>query len=176
MTSVASEPESVTLAFQTPATFDQFQLAQNDGMGYNPMDFVLEGRPEGSDPSSWTTLLQVTNFDFSTSREVHTWSLPTSGQPTYSDIGPGFCSDWVYLPEGGYPARLADTERLNNADPIQECMNRCLDVVGASGADSASGAGISNQAFYVRDGESCACSSGSCGTQSGGANYYHSQQ
>lgn len=172
VTSVASEPESVTLAFQTPATFDQFQLAQNDGMGYNPMDFVLEGRPEGSDPSSWTTLLQVTNFDFSTSREVHTWSLPTSGQPTYSDIGPGFCSDWVYLPEGGYPARLADTERLNNADPIQECMNRCLDVVGASGADSASGAGISNQAFYVRDGESCACSSGSCGTQSGGANYH----
>lgn len=171
VSSVASAPESVTLVFQTPAMFDQLQIAQNDGMSYNPMDFVLEGQPAGS--SSWRRLLQVTNFDFTSPREVHTWSLSTGGGPIYSSIGPGYCSDWAYLPEGGYPPRLAETEPLNDADPIQECMNRCLNVVGTAGATSAAaGAVISNQAFYVRDGERCACASGPCESQDGGANYH----
>ena len=41
-------------------------------------------------------------------------------------LGDGYCSDWRYLPEGGYPARLAAGHALAHADPLQECAARCF--------------------------------------------------
>ena len=63
----------------------------------------------------------------------------------------GYCSDWKYLPEGGYPARLD-----SNANPLEECAQRCI---AAADADSE----YSKDAFYVRDSnQHCACSKGAC--------------
>merc|ERR1711924_167052 len=58
----------------------------------------------------------------------------------------GFCSDWKYLPEGGYPPR-----KNLKADPVQECAQRCHKAYGKP------------QAIYLRDKDmTCACSKGAC--------------
>ena len=80
--------------------------------------------------------------------------------------GDGHCKDWVYLPEGGYPAPLNESNPLYNANRTQECMNRCVDaadknLTGHSGGDK----NIRDLAFYVRKSDQhCACSSGACST------------
>jgi len=58
----------------------------------------------------------------------------------------GYCSDWKYLPEGGYPPR-----KNLKADPVQECAQRCHKAYGKP------------QAIYLRDKDmTCACSKGGC--------------
>jgi len=75
---------------------------------------------------------------------------------TFTHGGTGYCSDWRYLPEGGYPARLD-----SNADPLQECAERCTT---AADADPV----YSTTAFYVRNNDQhCACSSGTCSSVQG---------
>lgn len=37
----------------------------------------------------------------------------------------GYCEDWVYLEEGGYPEFLASSDPNANSDRRLECMNRC---------------------------------------------------
>ena len=76
-------------------------------------------------------------------------------------LGDGYCSDWRYLPEGAYPARFDSFSPLYDADPVQECMKRCLDAVGLNGID--------NQAFYLNSAGRCACSTGTCSSRHGGA-------
>jgi len=70
----------------------------------------------------------------------------------------GYCSDWRYLPEGGYPAR-----QNAKADPVQECAKRCTKAYGKQ------------QAFYLRDrDQTCACSKGKCRQISKSSNGYTS--
>ena len=81
--------------------------------------------------------------------------------------GDGYCKDWVYLPEGGYPIPLDESSPLYNAHRVQECMNRCIyaadnGLVGYNTAESK----IRDLAFYIRLADQrCGCSSGSCSTQ-----------
>ena len=75
---------------------------------------------------------------------------------TYNHLGAGYCSDYAYLPEGGYPARLSPGKALYDADPIKECLNRCLN---ASTFDATN---VGNQAFYLKSGSKCACAADDC--------------
>jgi hypothetical protein len=62
--------------------------------------------------------------------------------------GVGYCKDYRYLPEGGYPP-------LKNVagDHLQECAERCTKAYGLQ------------HAFYIRaKDKQCACSKGSCST------------
>ena len=86
----------------------------------------------------------------------------------YAEIGGGHCSDWVYLPEGGYPDFLDSSHPLSSTDPVEECMYRCLD------AATETANGIGDQAFYVNSGGNCACASGSCSSQGGSSDSYTS--
>ena len=47
-------------------------------MGYNPMDFTVEGlRPSTAAGSAgWQPLLAVEGFEFDAAGEVHSWTLP----------------------------------------------------------------------------------------------------
>ena len=91
--------------------------------------------------------------------------------PTWIDVqatlGQGYCQDWRYLPEGGYPGRLPTSSPMYNADHRTECMNRCLNAVGQNE--------IGNQAFYTRTSGQCACSQGACASLSNSGSYrsYH---
>jgi hypothetical protein len=81
----------------------------------------------------------------------------------YIKIGDGYCSDWKYLPEGGYPNFLSKSSPLFSTDRTRECMNRCLDAYPDS------------QAFYIRTSDNkCGCSSGQCQSTSGTATSYTS--
>ena len=83
----------------------------------------------------------------------------------YRHLGAGFCTDdWVYLPEGGYPPLLAETDPLYDSDRLRECMNRCIHAAENSlaGSGAAASTEISDQAFYVNGNNQCACASGSC--------------
>ena len=65
--------------------------------------------------------------------------------------GPGYCEDWKYLPEGGYPP-------LKNpkADHLQECATRCTKAYGAG-----------QKAFYINTKtKRCACSKTGCAVRS----------
>ena len=87
------------------------------------------------------------------------------GTLTYAVAGNGFCKDWVYLPEGGYPELLTITDTLFSEDRVQECMNRCVDASEQSFDDTQYSGNnkISDIAFYVRTSdERCGCSSGPC--------------
>ena len=95
----------------------------------------------------------------------------------YERLGGGYCSDWVYLPEGAYPPPLDLDNPLYDADPVAECMKRCLAAVG----QGTRGGGIGDQAFYVKwiwsgdeQVQGCACSSGTCSSRAGSANLYES--
>ena len=80
---------------------------------------------------------------------------------SYVLAGDGYCDDWVYLPEGKYPALISDVSNtLYNEDRIQECMNRCTNAAKTS-------AKISNKAFYIKSDRRCGCSSGACSTRKG---------
>ena len=69
----------------------------------------------------------------------------------------GYCSDYKYLPEGGYPARLD-----SNANPLEECAQRCI-------AAAEENSEYSKDAFYVRDSDKhCACSKGECSETTSG--------
>ena len=83
---------------------------------------------------------------------------------SYQMIGTGYCKDWVYLPEGGYPGFLPESDSLSvPEDRIEECLMRCLSLVGQNGKAGANNKKlIANQAFYVNNKKQCACSSGSC--------------
>lgn len=82
----------------------------------------------------------------------------------YKLIGSGYCSDWNYLPEGGYPPLLGKSSSLYDPDRLTECMNRCI-------AASKKSATIQSRAFYVATStERCACSKGDCKTLAG-SNY-----
>ena len=82
---------------------------------------------------------------------------------SYSHLGTGYCSDWVYLPEGAYPDRLNPDDELYDADPVQECLNRCLDAyVEAGTSTSTVDSTIGNQAFYLKSNGRCACATGDC--------------
>ena len=86
----------------------------------------------------------------------------TSG---YAIAGDGHCDDWVYLPEGGYPETLAESNPLYNVDRIQECKNRCVNAAdkGLNGSNSHGDPKIRDLAFYIRlSDQHCACSSGAC--------------
>jgi hypothetical protein len=73
----------------------------------------------------------------------------TSQDPQYELIGMGWCASWKYLPEGGYPPHLSDSDPLYDADRVQECMNRCL----AAGQED-----YSTEGFYIRNSDStCGC-------------------
>ena len=83
----------------------------------------------------------------------------------YHVAGNGYCNEWVYLPEGGYPAPLAPNDPLYNEDRVQECMNRCLYAAhrGLAGSEGSDGTRIGNQAFYIKtSNQGCGCSSGTC--------------
>ena len=83
----------------------------------------------------------------------------------YYAAGNGYCKDWVYLPEGGYPAPLAPDDPLYSHDRIQECMNRCFYAAyqGLAGSSGSDGTEIGNQAFYIKTlNQRCGCSSGTC--------------
>ena len=84
----------------------------------------------------------------------------------YSLLGDGYCEDYVYLPEGSYPARLNSGNKLHDDDPKQECLNRCLGAY-ISGAGT-SGRKIGYKAFYVRPNGGCACAIGDCSTRLAG--------
>ena len=94
---------------------------------------------------------------------------------SYEILGYGYCKDYVYLPEGAYPARLSPNDLLYDIDPIIECKNRCLDANGKSGGVDAHGRSaeyniISNQAFFIQNSDKqCACSSGTCSERVGAA-------
>ena len=91
--------------------------------------------------------------------------LPIALRPEPVLAGNGYCSDVRYLPEGGYPPRLDMGSPMYNADPVAECMNRCLNAVGAM--DSSSFRAIRDRAFYVNAAGACGCSAGGCETQRG---------
>jgi len=79
----------------------------------------------------------------------------------YIKIGVGYCSDWKYLPEGGYPAFLGKSSLLFSRDRTRECMNRCLDAYPGS------------EAFYMDADNKCGCSSGQCqSVRPSSASYY----
>jgi hypothetical protein len=103
-------------------------------------------------------------------------SLPPSAQ-NYSRIGTGYCSDWVYLPEGGYPPLLTTTSPLYSADRVRECMNRCQDAAGQNGQRAAGDPVIGNDNFYVRKSDfrcGCAAESSAACTLSSSSSAYHS--
>jgi len=88
-----------------------------------------------------------------------------SGWLGYQLLGVGHCKDWVYLPEGGYPAPLPHYDPLYSLDRVQECLNRCV------AASKKKGAKMKAQAFYVRADKTCACSQGACTSLAGSKNY-----
>jgi len=68
-----------------------------------------------------------------------------SNQTILKPVGPGYCSDYKYLPEGSYPPR-----RDPQMDPVWECGERCYEAYQVRG-------------FYLRDSDKrCACSKGLC--------------
>jgi len=79
----------------------------------------------------------------------------------YESIGDGYCSNWKYLPEGGYPNLLAEGSSLYDTDRIRECMNRCLDAYPGS------------TSFYVKtsDNNKCGCSSDHCSSRASSSAY-----
>ena len=84
----------------------------------------------------------------------------------YAIAGSGWCSDYAYLPEGGYGTRISEENPLHHEDRIRECMNRCIDA-SARGAipslSSSYGNKIGDLAFFTRDrDQGCGCSSGKC--------------
>ena len=81
--------------------------------------------------------------------------MPAINIIQYQLIGQGYCADWNYLPEGGYPKVLKEDHKLYDADRIQECLNRCVDA-------SKKNNNIQSQAFYVDVNSRCACSKGTC--------------
>ena len=86
----------------------------------------------------------------------------------YGLAGDGYCEGWVYLPEGGYPEPLTESDPLYDVDKIRECMNRCVYAAnkGLIGSRGASDTTIRDLAFYIRlDDQQCACSSGACSTR-----------
>ena len=99
--------------------------------------------------------------------------MHTEKQFRYYVAGEGYCKDWVYLPEGGYPAPLAHNDPKYSDDRIQECMNRCLYAAyrGLAGSEGSDGTRIGNQAFYIKaSNQGCGCSSGTC-EANGGSGY-----
>ena len=50
----------------------------------------------------------------------------------YEKLGDGYCSDWKYLPEGGYPDHLSPGHALYRDDKIQECAARCFTQTSSS--------------------------------------------
>jgi hypothetical protein len=76
----------------------------------------------------------------------------------------GYCSDWVYLPEGAYPPQISLSE-----NPKQECAQRCHR---ASNNRAQHGTTYGDQAFYLRTSDKrCACSYGACSSRVGGSAY-----
>ena len=91
--------------------------------------------------------------------------------------GTGYCKDYVYLPEGGYPSLLDQLDPLYDKNRIKECMNRCLyaSSQGLAGSKGAVDTTIREHAFYIKQSnQGCACSSGDCSdrTSSGYTSYY----
>ena len=83
---------------------------------------------------------------------------------TYKHLGTGYCSDYAYLPKGtpsqpNYPHRLEPGHASHDADPIQECLNRCM-------AASVGGT-VGNEAFYLNSAKKCACAKGDCSALKG---------
>ena len=80
----------------------------------------------------------------------------------------GYCEDWVYLNEGGYPEKLTEISPLYDPDPVKECMNRCLNdfnngILGMNGHMGAGATPIGNRAILIRESDNgCCCSSGVC--------------
>ena len=74
----------------------------------------------------------------------------------YNALGSGYCCDWLYLPEGGYPALLTSSSPLYSADRAQECLNRCIAAFEPATYNPI-------RAFYLRDSDQrCACASSGC--------------
>ena len=84
--------------------------------------------------------------------------------------GYGYCKDYAYLPEGGYPSLLDKSDPLYDEDRIKECMNRCVYALNKEEDTK-----IRDLAFYIRDSDQrCACSSGTCySRKSSGYTSYH---
>ena len=88
--------------------------------------------------------------------------------------GTGYCKDYVYLPEGGYPSLLGQLDPLYDKNRIKECMNRCLyaSSQGLAGSKGAVDTTIREHAFYIRKSDQgCACSSGICNDRKASSGY-----
>jgi hypothetical protein len=107
-------------------------------------------------------------YRFFSGTSVHTHVLFFFSEYTF--LGRGYCNNWVYLTEGGYPNRLATTESLYSPNPVLECMKRCKAQVGQTGITSSIPAQIATRAFYLK-GEKCACSSDSCSSITSDSGY-----
>ena len=80
----------------------------------------------------------------------------------YTLIGPGCCTNWIYLPGGGEnTAFLSEGDEGYPPDKTEECANRCWN---AARDDNA----YSTQAFYVNSLQLCACSRDACDSQRAG--------
>jgi hypothetical protein len=79
-------------------------------------------------------------------------------------IGKGYCTDWVYLPEGGYPAFLPASNPVSDKDKKRECANRCIM---AAEKDKK----YSTDAFYVRKDDKCGCARKQCDKQKKNESY-----
>ena len=156
-TTAAPEPATTTPA-PTPETIAPGKIFQ-----WQNTDEVLL---HNGDNTNYTLHLFTSSLSF--------LSSTTYTEYTYTHLGPGFCGDWIYLPEGGYPARLISDDALYDADPIQECLNRCLDANGEAGQASTENGGtgtIGNRAFYLSTENKCACAISDCSSLTPDPNY-----
>lgn len=67
----------------------------------------------------------------------------------YVEVGVGQCTHPAYLMVGDFPELLDSSDPLFDADPIRECMNRCLNEVGESGPHHTPPTG--GEGFAVKD-------------------------
>jgi hypothetical protein len=106
------------------------------------------------DGKSFYLCYEGSNLNAADSDGGAVWKVDTTSGfkwPSYEAVlGEGYCSDWKYLPEGAYPARLSSSSCLYDSDPVIECLNRCQ-------ADF----GTNQKAIFLKS-DKCACATGSC--------------
>lgn len=158
---------------------NQDGVADFFGDGQTCLACSEEACPEGSTLASPCTA--TSDVVCQTACDTHSCDEHSScvlrTDPTYELIGTGWCSDWSYLMEGGYPPRLDADHELARLDPLAECMMRCLDLVGMTGVahSGASSTGyVTDNAFYVNGDGRCGCSTGVNGCSLTGSPPYQS--
>ena len=123
--------------------FNELVILQNQGVsaearescknalqasGYSLMNFYLDyfEDPGGTmfSPGDCVGTKQCTLADYVTGSDLSEVYILTLKLDGYENAA-GYCTDWKYLPEGGYPARLTRIDSLYNEDSILECAKRC---------------------------------------------------